>query len=271
MAEAVNGSLFGQAERDFGKMTGAGKSELGKEDFLKLLVTQLSHQDPLNPTDDKEFVAQLSQFSSLEQLTNISGGIDTMNTGFTRQNMTAAVGFIGKAILSKGETVTRTANDTSVMYFELDAPATSGIINIYDPNNNLIRSEALGPKQPGGYEYKWDGLDYAGQPAPEGVYQISMYAEGVDGKPILIETQITGNVVGVQNEDGQQYLRLSDGRLVKFFDVKEVVQPTQTQPQNNGGQSGGDSGDGNSSGDGTGDGSGGDSSGGTSDGTSGNA
>ena len=223
MANAVNGSLFGQAEREFGGLAVKGKSELGKEDFLKLLVTQLSHQDPLNPTDDKEFVAQLSQFSSLEQLTNISGGITSMNTAYDRQTISSAVGFIGKSVLSKGESVTRAGDSTSTMYFDLDAPATSGIINIYDANNNLVRSEALGPKQPGGYQYDWDGLDYAGKKTPDGVYKIAMAAEGVDGKPILINTQITGKVVGVQTEDNQQFLRLSDGRLVKFFDVKEVV------------------------------------------------
>ena len=52
------------------------RSELGQDAFLKLLVTQLQHQDPLNPLDDTEFIAQLAQFSSLEKLTEMAATLE---------------------------------------------------------------------------------------------------------------------------------------------------------------------------------------------------
>ena len=66
-----------------------GSSELGKEEFLKLLVCQMQNQDPLNPQSDQEFIAQLAQFSSLEQMTNLNS---TMSN-------TSAYGLVGKEVI----------------------------------------------------------------------------------------------------------------------------------------------------------------------------
>jgi len=88
------------------------KSELDKDDFLKILLTQLTHQDPTKPMEDKEFIAQMAQFSSLEQMTNMTKEFGKM------QNMVAAnhaVSLIGKSvnIVDSGEMVTGVVEEVS--------------------------------------------------------------------------------------------------------------------------------------------------------------
>ncbi|MCO5385584.1 flagellar hook capping FlgD N-terminal domain-containing protein [Desulfosporosinus sp.] len=73
---------------------------LGKDDFLKLLIAQMQNQDPLNPTDNKDSIAQLAQFSSLEQMNNIATSMDALNksmTFFSQQSaLTQGSAMIGK-------------------------------------------------------------------------------------------------------------------------------------------------------------------------------
>ncbi len=82
----------------FNKSLNAGKApkpQLDKDDFLKLLVTQLQHQDPTAPVEDKEFIAQMASFSSLEQMTNMSQGFSKL-TGLLASS--EAAGFLGKTV-----------------------------------------------------------------------------------------------------------------------------------------------------------------------------
>ena len=68
---------------------------LGKDDFLKLLVTQLQHQDPMNPIDDKDFMGQMAQFTSVEQMTNMATSIDRMSTA---SQSTQSIALIGQTV-----------------------------------------------------------------------------------------------------------------------------------------------------------------------------
>ncbi|GAA4871598.1 hypothetical protein GCM10023310_59010 [Paenibacillus vulneris] len=91
------------------------KNDLGKDEFLKILIAQLKNQDPSQPLQDKEFIAQMAQFTSVEQLTNMSNEMKLL-----RQSLGFASGLIGKSITwnttnEKGETVPKTGVVESIV------------------------------------------------------------------------------------------------------------------------------------------------------------
>jgi flagellar basal-body rod modification protein FlgD len=78
---------------------------MDKNDFLKILITQLSHQDPTQPMDDKAFIAQMAQFSSLEQMTNMSDGLAKVANLVARSQAVALLGNVVE-LADGGQTVT---------------------------------------------------------------------------------------------------------------------------------------------------------------------
>ena len=121
--------------------------DLGKDDFLKLLVTQLSHQDPLKPMEDKEFIAQMAQFSALEQMMQINNNITRMNK---TTDLNRVFFFLGKNV-KVFDAKTKQVITGKVSEIDLTNPGVPGIkINnrtfnieqvigiITDEGNNLI-------------------------------------------------------------------------------------------------------------------------------------
>ncbi len=79
------------------------KSELGKDDFLKLLTQQLKNQDPMNPMNDMEFINQMSGFSSLEQMVNMNKSLETFINTFSASTQTQAMMFLGTTVTAQSE------------------------------------------------------------------------------------------------------------------------------------------------------------------------
>ena len=135
------------SNQQLSSLTSASGTNLGRDEFLQLLVTQLSNQDPLNPMDGQEFAAQLAQFSSLEQLISInetmiqSGEIN----GLLAQSVNSGVAadLIGKTIEAEGNEFHFNGEDATTLRFELGSAASEVQVEVYNPAGQLIRTESL--------------------------------------------------------------------------------------------------------------------------------
>jgi len=217
--------LGAQEQRMAASNTPQNKTEMDQDSFLTLLVAQLTHQDPLSPMEDVDMTSQLAEFSSLEQLTNINDGIAGLGKSMEQSDMLSAVSFIGKEVKAEGYKISVDEGNVSSIYYGFSEPVSSIMMNIYDDEGAIIRTINLGSKQAGSYQYEWDGKNEGGQAMPDGAYGVGILGEDGEGKPVMVQTEISGKVDAVVNDKGTQYLRLKDGRYISFMNVKEIVDP----------------------------------------------
>jgi len=199
--------------------------DMGKTEFLNLLVAQLQNQDPFQPMDGNDFAAQLAQFSSLEQLTDINTNlqngtnIDLMLTQAV--NNTLAANFIGKEITSLGDTVSLTSGEQTSMNFLLNDYAEKVTVTIYDEAGNVVRTMEARGISSGKQSLEWDGLDDNGQELPEGNYRFSVEAENANGDQVSVQTLIKGTASSVRYVDGRAVL-IVNGKEISLSDVLEI-------------------------------------------------
>jgi len=197
--------------------------ELDKNDFLNLLVTQLQYQDPLNPMDSADFTAQLAQFSSLEQLTNMSDQLKELTLTQSALNNSQAVGYIGRTVLSNGN-ATQVANGVATpLQVALDAPAAEVFISVYDTTGALRTTFSADGMPAGRGTIEWAGTDMDNNPLPDGNYRFEVAAIDGAGEEVGASPMSRGRVSGVAFNNGESAL-VVNGQTIRLDDVIEVIQ-----------------------------------------------
>ncbi len=202
-------------------------SEISAEDFLELLVAQLENQDPLNPTDDAEMLAELAQMYTLEEMSTMNDNLETMTSQLNLVLVNSAVSFIGQEVIAEGDTITVSDGSISEVTYELAEDAVSGEVSIYDEDSNIVQTVDLteldGEES---YTFQWDGYNDDGEYVDDGTYTVSFTCYDADGDVVSVDTLATGIVTGITTEDGSTVFELEDGRLVSMTDVIKVQSPS---------------------------------------------
>lgn len=206
--------------------TDASKT-MGKEAFLTLLITQLQHQDPLNPADSTEFTSQLAQFSSLEQLSNVNENLDALKLYQASINNGQAVAFIGKEVVATGNHLEVTSGRAAACEFELSAAAKNTVVSIYDATGSFVADIRLTGLNAGKQSVVWDGKDRNGNPVADGNYTFDVQAEGAGDEKLAVTTFSKGTVTGVTFEDGVTYLMVGQSKIA-VGDVTRINQGSTT-------------------------------------------
>jgi flagellar basal-body rod modification protein FlgD len=197
--------------------------DMGKEDFLKLLITQLSNQDPLEPMKNENFIAQLATFSSLEQQIATNERLDGLAMGQLSQTSASAVGFIGKDVRAMANWLDHTQGEQTDVHYETLSDAEKVTLTITDSSGAIVRTETLDPQSEGSHSWTWDGLDKNGNTATDGEYHVAVSASDKDGASVECYAVAQGRITGISYENGYPELLIGD-HVLSLSDVIEVVE-----------------------------------------------
>jgi len=195
------------------------KNTLGKDEFFQMLIAQLKHQDPLNPMDGTDFTAQLAQFSSLEQLSNMNASLETVAAHQVFANQIEAVSLIGKEIAAQGDVMEIDGTPVTLIYSAAEN-ISKGTVSIYNSSGSLVKKIEVGSQQQGLNSVQWDcsGIE-------SGSYYFAVEGTNLQGESVNMDTYVTGTVTGVTFNGGSVHIQIGDVD-VPFEDVVSVVSGT---------------------------------------------
>lgn len=199
---------------------GYGKQTLGQDDFMRLLLEELSHQDPLNPMDSKEFTVQMTQFSSLEGINDINRNLNNLLSFQQSMQNATVTNMIGKTVTVDGNSTH--LNGMASMNYDLEGDAASVKIIVSDGTGRVVRSEDIGAQTAGGNQFIWDGKDDMGNQLADGSYSFEVEAIDSTGEYVNSSSTSAGYVTGVAFENGLTYLVLDGTRNVYLSEIKSI-------------------------------------------------
>lgn len=215
--------------------TAKGKSTLAKDDFLKLMMQQLKYQDPLSPMDGSQYAAQLAQFSSLEQLTNLNTSMDTsINANYVLTqsiNNTLSATLVGKNVKLSGNSVENKGQSSGEIGYNLPANAKTATITIKNSDGVVVKTINSSELTQGDHKLSWDFSDNDGNKLPNGKYTYEVEATNSDGTALTATTFKIGKIDAIRFSDSGAVL-VVDGTEYNLSDILEIVDSTSSGSSN---------------------------------------
>lgn len=191
------------------------------ERFLKLLITSMKNQDPLNPMDNAQVTSQMAQISTVNGIEKLNTTLQNMAASFSAGQSLQATNMIGHGVLASGSTL-RLDNGKALGGVELPQSVDQLTVTIRDAAGAVLHSMDLGPKQAGIIPITWDGATNNGGTAPNGTYSFSVSAlQG--GKQIDAAALSFGQVNSVTPGKGGVVLDVGGLGVVGLADVKKIL------------------------------------------------
>lgn len=222
----IDANVLNRINQPGGNGQVASNSQEMRDNFMTLLVTQLRNQDPLNPMENNEMTSQLAQINTVSGIESLNDTMQTINGQIEAAKTMQASALIGRAVLVPGDRILVGGEGevgATPFGLELNVPAESVKVNIFNASGMLVRRMDLGNVGSGPQSFSWDGKMDDGTSAPAGAYNFTVEATNGD-EQVTSERFNYAQVIAVSMTESGPRLDLG-GILepVRLEDIRQII------------------------------------------------
>jgi flagellar basal-body rod modification protein FlgD len=191
--------------------------------FLKLLVTQLKNQDPLNPLDNAQLTSQLAQMSTVSGIEKLNNAFQSLLAQSSSNQVLQSAALIGRTVLVPGNDLALTQGTNAPFAVDMAGAAESVKVTITNGAGAVVRNYDLGALPAGVKTLSWDGLGDGGAPVASGAYTFNVAAAEGGNAKVVASALMYANVVSVAQGTSGVALDLGSNRKASLGDVKLIL------------------------------------------------
>ena len=207
------------------KSAAPASKELGKNEFLNLLVAQLNNQDPLSPQENGAFIAQLAQFSQVEGIGKLNTSMESLVSGYQSSQALQASSMVGRKVIVPTDRAVVDTKETFKASLTLPVSSSNVYVNVYDNTGASVSRVNLGAQAAGNVSFMWDGKDASGNLLPPGAYKFeaqASYGSETKGLSTMLPSNVDSVTLG-QN-GGELMLNLAGLGSIGLSKVQVIGQ-----------------------------------------------
>ena len=206
------------------------KKELDKDDYLRIMVTQMQHQDPTKPFEADKLASEMAQVGVIKHMQEVGSALKKLADNNKPLERIAMTNLIGKKVTIDKTRFVHHKDSNEVLDFHLDRPAETVKIAIISPRGEVVAEKDLGKMEAGSNNYKWDGIKKNTLPAEDGTYFFRVDAVDKRGAPIVTNFLAETKVVGVSFEKGEPVLLVGDQDRQTKIEMKNIIKIESQAP-----------------------------------------
>lgn len=191
-----------------------------KDNFLKLLVTQMKYQDPMNPMDSAQMTSQIAQLNTVEGINQLNATVSSLQASLMASQSMQSASLIGKTILADGNSISL-LNGSANLSMRLEGAAESVVVDVINSSGRIIKTTDLGANAGGIKSFTWDGSTNEGGTAPDGQYTFQVNAKKLN-QTVAVTPLTQATVSGVELTSAGTQLSLNNGTNIAMSTIRGV-------------------------------------------------